>query len=172
MGLTYEQCKQLGIEHLHPLHSGLAEQAERSRAVREDLDLAPSKPQRTQPADGMNKTERSFSETLVIAKSRTLIVDWYREPVKLRLAGRTWYTPDFLVECFDLHEHEPLTFIEVKGWMRDDAAVKLKVAARTYQCFRWLLVTRYGLHGWTVREVTHTGIGTTPITVPWIGGAV
>jgi hypothetical protein len=162
MGLTYEQCKQLGIEHLHPLHSGLAEQAERSHAVREDLDLGSAKPQRIRPADGLNKTERAFAEMLA-----TQDLQFWTQSIKFRLAGRTWYTPDFMVISRGW-----LVFVEVKGFMRDDAAVKLKVAADMYPCFRWLLVYRAGQHGWEAREVTRTGIGAHPITVPWIGGAV
>jgi hypothetical protein len=163
MGLTYEQCKQLGIEHLHPLHSGLAEQAERSRAVREDLDLTTAKVSRGKPADGMNKTERAFAETLKTAPG---VAWWLNHSLKLRLAGRTWYTPDFMV----WPKGEPLTFVEIKGFMRDDAAVKIKVAAELYPQFRWLLVYRDGRHAWDVREITRTGIGAHPITVPWING--
>ena len=64
-----------------------------------------------------------------------------------------------------------LVMVEIKGFMRDDAAVKIKVAAELYPCFRWLLVYRAGRHGWDVRNVTHTGIGTSPIHVPWIEGS-
>ena len=67
--------------------------------------------------------------------------------MRLRLAGRTWYTPDFLaVQHISANEHMPplFIFVEIKGFMRDDAAVKLKVAAETYPCFQWLLVRRAG----------------------------
>jgi hypothetical protein len=164
MGLTYDQAKSLGIGHLHPAASG-----GKSRE-RELLDgLGPGPTPSEAPSDGMNRTERSFAETLGAAgKGFT----WWREPVKLRLAGRTWYTPDFLVADFvwdPMCRSNAFTFVEVKGFMRDDAAVKLKVAARAYPCFRWLLVVRDGRHGWAVREVTaHGGIGRDPIHVPWI----
>ncbi len=116
----------------------------------------------------MNKTERRFFEEM---SASTRVVKILREPYKLRLAGRTWYTPDFVVW--------PLVFVgdcrpacvEVKGFMRDDAAVKLKVAASLYAAeWRWLLVTRAGRHGWEVREIGRTGIGREPIVVPWITG--
>jgi hypothetical protein len=167
MGLTYEQCKQLGIEHLHPLHSGLAEQAERSRAVREDLDLAPEKPQRIRPADGMNKTERAFAETLEAARARGNCLRWWREPLRVRLAGKCFYTPDFVVQW----TVGTLWVVEVKGpYAREDSIIKLKTAASMYPCFNWLIVRRDGRHGWDVREVTRAGIEVHPITVPWIGG--
>jgi hypothetical protein len=62
-----------------------------------------------------------------------------------------------------------LVFVETKGFMRDDAAVKLKVAASMYPAFGWLLVTR-DKWGWEVREVAAGGIGREPIIVPWING--
>jgi hypothetical protein len=62
-----------------------------------------------------------------------------------------------------------LVCIEVKGgWFRDDAKVKVKVAAEMFPCFQWLLVFREKYHDWDVREVTSRGIGREPIRVPWI----
>lgn len=40
-------------------------------------------------------------------------------------------------------------FHEVKGFMRDDARVKFKVAAALYPWFEWVLVVRDG-KGWEV----------------------
>lgn len=55
----------------------------------------------------------------------------------LKLADMCRYTPDF----FALVDGVP-TFFEVKGFMRDDAQVKLKVAARLHRIFKFVLVTR------------------------------
>lgn len=84
-----------------------------------------------------NKTEAEYEQELELQKCAGLIV-WYRfEGLKLRLADNTFYTVDFavmtaggLMECH-----------EVKGFMTDDAAVKLKVAAEMYP-FRFLLVRK------------------------------
>lgn len=58
--------------------------------------------------------------------------------VKLRLAKKTWLTPDFFLQYADGR----LAFHETKGYMRDDAAVKLKVAADRFPWAEFWLVTR------------------------------
>jgi len=131
MNLTHKEAKALGLAHLWPT-------------------VAPNA-----PGDGMNKLERAFWEQLQTAQRAMEFRFIWREPVVLRLAGRTTYKPDF-VSCTPLNH---LTFWEVKGYMRDDAAVKLKVAASQFPCFQWVLVQRKrGL--WQCRDVTDRGIGT------------
>jgi hypothetical protein len=44
------------------------------------------------------------------------------------------------------------TIVEVKGFMRDDAQVKLKVAARLFRRFDFVLVKKKGT-GWDISEV-------------------
>lgn len=85
----------------------------------------------------MNKWEREWDERL---RCDYLVGEilWYSfEGIKLRLADNTFYTPDFLVMLKDgtLEAHE------VKGWMRDDAAVKLKVAAEMFP-LKFVLITK------------------------------
>jgi hypothetical protein len=77
---------------------------------------------------GMNKTEEAYALDLEIRK-RAGLVEWYMfEGIKLRLADNTFLTPDFFVMLPDgtLEAHE------VKGFMQEDANVKLKVAAALY----------------------------------------
>lgn len=168
MGLTFQQCQAWGLAHLWP--EDLPKTGKVVLPGPRTLKAEPRKPvTRTRPDDGMNKTERAFSETLEQSRQSTLIARWDREPLTFRLAGKTRYTPDFLVWPDARNWDTRFTFVEVKGFMRDDAAVKLKVAAEMFTCFRWLLVRRAGRHGWETREVTRRGIGTTPIQVPWIG---
>lgn len=170
MGLSYAQAQSLGIGHLHPAKS-------RDRSAEQELLDRYARPLHVASAveqDGLNKLERRFRDrVLEPAYVGGRIGRYWREPVKLRLAGRTYYTPDWLVMT-SLGEHglpALFTFIETKGFMRDDASVKLKVAADSYPCFRWLLVTRPSAKdGWLVREVTSSGIGTSTILVPWIHG--
>jgi hypothetical protein len=165
MGLTYSQAKRLGLGDLHPAASGA-----RSKE-RELIDRYGAPVQSKAPSDGMNKLERAFRDlVLEPAWVRGDLARYYREPVKLRLAGRTWYMPDFLVaECME-YPVMRLTLVEVKGFMRDDAAVKLKVAASLYPHFRWLLVRRERVAGWLAWEVDGRGIGADSIYVPWIHG--
>lgn len=82
-----------------------------------------------------NKTEASFERLLELRKQAGEVL-WYRfEGVKLRLADNTFYTPDFAVV---LRTGE-LVLMEVKGFMQDDANVKIKVAAEMYP-FRFFVV--------------------------------
>lgn len=79
-------------------------------------------------AGHMNKTEADYAahlERLRLSGD----VDWFRfEGVKLRLADKTFLTVDFSVLAAD----GQLEMHEVKGFMQDDANVKLKVAADQY----------------------------------------
>ena len=86
---------------------------------------------------GMNKTEKAYAAHLGMLKLAGEIIDYKFEGVKLKLAPRTFYTPDFLVVTCERFE-----FHEVKGFLRDDAAVKFRTATELYPWFRWLMVRR------------------------------
>lgn len=77
---------------------------------------------------GMNKTEARYATLLELRRQANEILWYAYEGFKLRLADNTWYTPDFAVMDIDgfLECHE------VKGFWRDDARVKIKVAANLY----------------------------------------
>lgn len=80
-----------------------------------------------------NKTEQAYEDHL---ERRRMVGDilWYRfEGLKLRLADKTFYTPDFAVLAGDGY----LECHEVKGFWTDDARVKIKVAAEQYP-FRFI----------------------------------
>ena len=152
MNITYDQALALG--------GPLAEAAR--RAMEQEKQMRPTQERiQVQNPDGMNKTERRFR-----AEVAPHVVKISREPFKIRLAGRTFYTPDFVVYPND----DGPALVEVKGHMRDDAAVKLKTAASLYPEFRWLLV-RAAKGGWDVREVTDRGIGRERVAVAWIPGS-
>lgn len=136
MQLTRDEAKQLGIVHLWP-----------SKAPEPCDD------------DRMNKLERAFFERAQVRFG----ADVYFEPFKIRLAGRCWYTVDFVIK------HDGwLNCYEVKGWMRDDAAVKLKVAAEKFPCFHFVLVTRPNRKGWICRNVNSLGIAIGTWCPPWL----
>lgn len=86
---------------------------------------------------GMNRTEAQYEGHLDLLKRQGEIVDYKFEGLKLRLAEKTFYTPDFLVVCDDRFECH-----EVKGFWRDDARVKIKVAAAMYPWIKFVAVTR------------------------------
>ena len=76
----------------------------------------------------MNKTEAAYERDLRDAMSLGDIL-WYRfEGLKLRLADNTFYTPDFAVMAAD----GVIECHEVKGFWRDDARAKIKIAADQY----------------------------------------
>ena len=101
------------------------------------------------PAGQMNKTEAAYAAHLEILK-RSGDVLWYRfEGLKFRLADNTFLTPDFVVmnrACVvELHD--------VKGFMIDDANVKIKVAADQYP-FSFFIIRKQKV-GWSKIPVSH-----------------
>lgn len=84
----------------------------------------------------MNKTEAAYALVLDGRQHHREIL-WHRfEGIKLRLADNTFYTPDFAVMAAD----NVLEMHEVKGFWRDDARAKIKIAADQYP-FRFVALT-------------------------------
>lgn len=82
-----------------------------------------------------NKLEAAYEKYLEERKQAGEIL-WYKfEGIKLRLADNCFYNPDFAV----MLKSGEIEIHECKGFMRDDAAVKIKVAAEEYP-FRFVLV--------------------------------
>jgi hypothetical protein len=103
------------------------------------------------PAGTMNKTEAAYDAHLHQRRHAGEIL-WHKfEGIKLRLADNTFLTVDFAVLGADgfLEMHE------VKGFMQEDANVKLKVAASIYP-FRFKIVrvnAKKNGGGWLIQEV-------------------
>lgn len=76
----------------------------------------------------MNRTEAKYADHLELLKRAGEISDYRFECVKLRLADKTFYTPDFMVVASD----GTIEMHEVKGFWEDDARVKIKVAASEF----------------------------------------
>jgi hypothetical protein len=76
----------------------------------------------------MNKTEAAYAWVLEAQKLTGEILSYKFGVITLRIGDDCRYTPDFFVVnkelCLELHE--------VKGFMRDDALVKIKAAAARY----------------------------------------
>ena len=87
------------------------------------------------PKPKMNKTEARYADQLEHMKRAGVIINYRFDALNFRLAPKTYYRPDFLV-VFD-HEFQ---IHEVKGFWKDDALVKFKVAADMYPWFRWKAV--------------------------------
>ena len=112
------------------------------------------------PAHQPNKWEKLFAMDLRLKVAAGEILWWAFEPIKLRLGSdwKTTYTPDFLVQLAD----GSFEFIEVKGHMRDDAAVKIKVAASQIPILFKLITKRKGESGWQTRIVRGAAQTPTP----------
>jgi hypothetical protein len=98
------------------------------------------------PPQTMNKTEAAYDAHLWLRR-RAGDVLWHKfEGIKLRLAEATFYTCDFAV----LPASRVLEMHEVKGFWREDARIKIKVAASLYP-FRFIAVTKNGAN-WKIEE--------------------
>lgn len=94
--------------------------------------------------------ERRYAAYLRAQVAAGEVLAWAYEPFNLRLGVRCYYTPDFLV----LMPDGTIEVHEVKGFWRDDARVKIRVAAETHPWFRFVGVTRSkgGDREWQLEE--------------------
>lgn len=143
------------------LHAGLKKVSENQTAMIDKIliDAATgSDATRLRQKSGpvLNKTEAAFEyEIRFRHKDQKALV----QSVTLLLANGCRYTPDFFVPCTfaagDGLNCAPVAY-EVKGFMRDDAAVKIKVAARAYPWIRFFLATKRKKKaggGWAIQEI-------------------
>lgn len=95
-----------------------------------------------------NKLEERYAGYLEQCKLAGEVYQYWYEPFGIKLAEKTYYHPDFLVQLPD----GTLEIHETKGFMRDDAAVKIKTAARKYPCYVFRLV-RWEKRQWHITEI-------------------
>lgn len=98
----------------------------------------------------MNGLESKYAAMLEDRKIAGEIA-WYKfEGITLKLADNTRYTPDFAVMLSD----GVMEMHEVKGFWRDDAKIKIKVAAEMFP-FRFVSarnVSKKSGGGWHIEE--------------------
>jgi hypothetical protein len=105
-------------------------------------------PKNRRIAGVMNKTESEYAMILEGMRRGGGIESYEYEKVTLKIAADCRLTPDFLV----INNIGEVEFHEVKGGLiREDAAVKLKVAAASFP-FRFKLAQKKGKN-WTITEV-------------------
>lgn len=98
----------------------------------------------TTDEDKLNKTERLFLEFLKRGRH-----EWVgMHCMTLKLADDCRYTPDFWAV-----DNGKLTAFEVKGFFRDDAKVKIKVAARMFPWIEFVLVRKNKLRSFDYEKV-------------------
>jgi len=89
--------------------------------------------------EGMNSLEARYAfEILEEAVKAEEVQCWFFESFRLRLAPKTFYTPDFMV----IKKDGSIAFREVKGFLREDASVKFKWAREIYPFFEFEMWSR------------------------------
>ncbi len=118
----------------------------------EPKTIAEARDRLRQNKTGMNKTEAAFYEHLQANNSEALVLP---QSITLRLANGVRYTPDFITvrKARSTISAVYCEAYEVKGHMRDDAAVKLKVAATAYPWISFRLVTRGKRGTWNIQNI-------------------
>lgn len=92
--------------------------------------------QKTTDEEKLNKLEKAWlAELRRLHPAERIGI----QSLTLKLADQTRYTPDF----WTIDPNGQLFFWETKGFMRDDAWAKLKVAARQFRWARFILVKKH-----------------------------
>ena len=111
------------------------EQLRMGEAVREAVTHTSVVISKTSDEAKLNKLEKSW-----LARMRLLYPteNIGVQNITLKLADDCRYTPDFNA----VDANGQIVFYECKGFFRDDAKVKIKVAARLFRWARFILVTK------------------------------
>lgn len=102
------------------------------------------------PAGVMNKTEQAYADFLELRKRAGEVLWWKFEGIKLRLADKTFLTPDFAIMTSDC----AIELHDIKGFMMDDANVKIKIAAEAYP-FKFFIVRKGKQNAWQITQVNN-----------------
>lgn len=94
------------------------------------VEVKPTERRLRQNSSGLNKTEAQYLAILEMLHDQV-----FSQSITLKLGNGVRYTPDFCVWS----EGRMIAY-EVKGFMRDDAAVKIKVAASRFPDIKFFLV--------------------------------
>lgn len=92
----------------------------------------------------LNKTEAAYLEYLRMLNTKWIGI----QNITLKLADDTRLTPDFSF----IQNSGRFVFVDVKGFQREDALIKMKVAARQFPMFDFLIVKKAGT-GWDTTKV-------------------
>jgi hypothetical protein len=99
----------------------------------------------------MNKTEAVYADLLSARVASGELLGWWFEPIKLRLADRTFYEVDFML----MNADATIEFVDVKGtFTEEDAKVKFKVARELFPMFKLRMISGCRKKGsWTWKEL-------------------
>ena len=111
----------------------------------------------TPPApDKMNKTEQRLEQHLANQKLAGEIL-WYKmHGFGMRLADNTFFYPDAMVmendRSISIYDAKAQNRSTGKGLWKDDAKVKIKVAAELFPIFRFRGISYTKKNGWVIEE--------------------
>ena len=108
-------------------------------------EIKPKTPQDMTDEDRLNGLEKRF---LAYLRSLPHIGHTHIQAINFKLAWDTRYLPDF----FTVSTDGVFSAFEVKGFMREDARVKLHVFARQYPWIHVFLVTQKNGR-WQIKQV-------------------
>lgn len=86
----------------------------------------------------MNKLEQNFAWELEDRRKAGVIEHWGFEEMRFRLGQGAWYKPDFVVHVGG----GVVVCYECKGFWREAARVRIKVAAERYPFISFVAVTK------------------------------
>lgn len=93
-----------------------------------------------------NDTERAYAQHLALLRCAGAIKFWAYEAIRVRLGDSAFYGCDFAV----VTAQDELEFHEVKGFWREAAKVRIRVASSLYP-FRFIAVQKTK-GGWITEE--------------------
>lgn len=92
--------------------------------------------------------EERYADFLAARKAYGEVRSWKYESHKLALGGGAWFTPDFVVVTLtgmvEIHE--------CKGYWRDAAKLRMKIAAEKYDEFAWYVVYDHNGVGFDIQR--------------------
>lgn len=92
-----------------------------------------------------SQLEADYAQHLAALKLAGKIEDFVYHPFRMKIAGGAYYTPDFIVIAKpDVAWDQGYSQIEIhecKGFWRESAAVRVKVAADKFPWFRFRIVS-------------------------------
>lgn len=99
------------------------------------------------PKRKMNALEAAYAQLLDLRKAQGQVAWWGYECMRFRLADGAWFKPDFAV----MMPTGRLEAHETKGFWREAARVRIKVAADLYP-WRFVAVQRDAGGAWVFEE--------------------
>lgn len=98
-----------------------------------------------------NKLEEAYAQHLTADQQSGKILNWWPKPAKFMLANNCGYTPDFMVQELD----GSICFHETKGFLREDAHLKMKFFVQVYPFPLWLITKEKCPGGFSWKRVLY-----------------